>query len=128
MTRKGLCQCINNHDSLDDGKDDENYNKEVGGMVSSSPLVTLLRRIGRGPLQTGMDDGSGGMSDNDYMEDKVDRLRGGEWSSINNEDGQVGGTMGVNDDGMGCANATTFASASTSASTTTASGWGGSGY
>jgi hypothetical protein len=92
-------------------------------MGSSSSLVMLLRRIGRGALQIGMDDGSGGALDGDDVEEDDDGPRGGVPSSINDEDGQVREAVGMDDGGMGRASA----SASNPPSTTTSSRQGGQG-
>jgi hypothetical protein len=45
-------------------------------MGSSFPLVMLLRRIGRGLPQTGMDNDGNGVLDNDNVEEDNDELRG----------------------------------------------------
>jgi hypothetical protein len=94
-------------------------------MGSSSPLVMLLKRIGGGQLQMGMDNGGSGALDNHNMEDNNDGSRGGGPSLINDEDGQVGALMGVNEDRIGHATTTSTTSAPTSASTTMTVGLGG---
>ncbi len=59
----------------------------------------LLRRIGREPPQMGMDNGNGGVSDDDDMEDDNDKPRVWGPSLIDNKDGWVGGVMGVDNNG-----------------------------
>jgi hypothetical protein len=85
-------------------------------MESSSPLATLLRRIGGGlpPMAPTFNyDGSGALDD-DSMEDN-NRWGGGGvrgLSSIDGKDDQMDGVMQVADDSMGRATAAASASAS----------------
>lgn len=81
---------------------------EEGWMGSSSPLATLLRRIGGGLPQMGTDDGGGGaLGHDDVEDDDYDGSLGLGPSTIHDEyDGAGGATRGGND-GIGRVTAAT---------------------